>query len=195
MISPVLSPAISPGIALSWVLFCTWSIWLLAVQGYAAGVWTGASWIPDLGLVYVLAVQARLRRGDLLVAVLLGAYCRAALSLDPPLAILAGYLGAAGLATSVRSMLAVEDRFLLALVVGLAVLGFGAWMRVAVGLRGEGPIGARDPGAWLWLCLGGWRVGISSALCALTLGPVLAGLPGLTPLRRRRSWASAGSRR
>lgn len=186
---------ISPGIGMAWVLFCTWSIWLLALQGFASGVSMGPSWIPDLGLVYVLAVQARLRRGDLLVAVLLGAYCRASLSLDPPLAILAGYLGAAGLAGSVRSMLAVEDRFLLALVVGLAVLGFGAWMRVAVGLRGDGLTPGQHPGAPLASCLGGWRVGISSAMCALLLGPVLAGLPGLTPLRRRRSWASAGSRR
>lgn len=175
-------------IALAWLLFAVWSVWLLSLQGLVARAGAGA-WTPDLGLILLLSLQARLRPEDLIPAALLAAFARASISIEPPAAICAGTLAAAGLARGTRSVLHVASRLPSALLAGLAALVFTAWLR----LVGQVRLGGPEAVDALAIAAAALPTACASAAVAWLADPLLAGLPGLTPLRKRRSWLGAVS--
>ncbi len=170
----------------AWVLLAVWSAWLHALQGVLGHVATGA-WTPDLGLCLFVALAPRVAAADLPRAALLLALTRATFSVDPPVAIGAAYL-AAGLATgSLRTVLDLRSapfRTALALVLSVALsawLGLAHDVRVADALQFAGQSAA-------WGGRGAWSVALATGAAALVLAPLLARLPGLSPLLQRREW-------
>ncbi len=166
---------------LAWLLLFLYGTWLLAFQGWLARPQHLGPWTPDLGLVLLVALGARLTPPRTRIASLLVALSRAAFSADPPLALCAGYLGVAGASSFLRAGIQVDgplSRSLLTAVFAfvLACLWIGAR---AVALAAS-PLAASSelpvP----------WPVALSSAVAALFLVPCFHRLPGLRALRRRR---------
>lgn len=167
---------------LAWLLLAVWAAWLYALQGLvvhlggagslALGVPPGA-WVPDLGLVLMLALAAELPASRVPLAALTVAAARAAVGIDPPVAVLAGYLGAASAYAALRRVV-VESRRLRVLATGLASLALGAWLIAARAARLPDP----PPPAELFPV--GWYVpALFTALAAVFPGALLLRLPGL----------------
>jgi hypothetical protein len=161
---------------LAWILFAAYCAWLFAFEG-----WIGSSrWMPDLGLVLVLAVLARAEIADAPFIAFAAALARAAFGPEPPIVLLTGFLVVTFLALAARRTLELSRplwRMLAALVL---VLVFDAWLGLAQGVRS----GAHEP-LRAAAMLSAWPAAITSALLALLIGPLLARLPGLSPIRRR----------
>jgi hypothetical protein len=165
--------------ALGWALFALWATWCCALQG-ALG--HGAAWMPDLGLVFALSLLAHLEAADAPVAALLATLARASVGVEPPVPVLAGFLLVFALALAVRSVVELSNPVWRAANAAGLVLAFQGWLALVheVRLRADGVDGAGfDPLAPL-------PAALTSGLLALAAGPLLARLPGLTPLRRRR---------
>jgi hypothetical protein len=167
------------GRALAWALFVAWAVWLSAAQGWLTRG-GGSAWVPDAALVLAVVVLARCEAADLLPLALLTALARSATSGDPPIVLAAGALGALLAALAVRDALELSGPAGRALGAGLAAGLFQAWLGVAHAVRA--PHAVLDPLAAAGTAL---PVALASALLALLLGPLLARLPGLTPLRSR----------
>lgn len=169
-------------IGLAWILFAAWSTWLLALEGrLAAGV---HPFTPDVTLALLVALAPRLASADLRRAALLVALARIALSVDPPAAILSGYLGAAAILAAARSVAALDSVLVRALVAFAVALALELWLGVARAVRvPQLPV---VPSA-------AFAAALATAVLAGLFAPVLARLPGLTPLRRRRPWPTAVS--
>lgn len=164
---------------LAWVLLGVWSAWLFAVQGLVASADSLGTWTPELGLVLVLALDGHMRgRGARGVALLVSA-ARIAVGTDPPLAVVAGYLGFVGLTAGLRSTVEIDRPLPRALLAAAAALGLSAYWRTCRILDAGDVVGGLD-------VLGVWPHAVSTAIAALFLPPVLARLPGLTPLWGRR---------
>lgn len=165
--------------ALGWALFTIWATWCFALQGALAH---GGAWMPDLGMVLALSLLAHLEPGDAPVAALLASLARAAVGVEPPVPLVAGFLLVFALALGVRSVVELSNPLWRALCAGALVFAFQAWLalvhEVRLGTAGIDGAGF-DPFAPL-------PAASTSALLALLAGPLLARLPGLTPLRRRR---------
>ncbi len=161
---------------LAWILFAAYCAWLFAIEG-----WIGSSrWVPDLGLVLLLAVLARAEIADAPFIALAAALARAAFGPEPPIVLLTGIFAITFLALFVRRTLELSRpswRMLAALVL---VLAFDAWLGLAQGVRSGAHEGLRVASL-----LSAWPAAITSALFALLFGPALARLPGLSPIRRR----------
>jgi len=176
---------------LPWILLTLWAVWIYAFQAYfAAASWS--AWVPDVGLVLMLSLAARLPSTDVpLVGVCIGV-AGAAVSIDPSAGVLAAALGAVAIARGVRSVIEIKSppvAGLLAFVVSLCVQFWLAWVhttRIALELGASAP--ASD-GLWAQA----WPSALTTALVAMSCGGVLAHLPGLTPLRRRRPWRVGAS--
>jgi len=162
-----------------WTLFFVWAMSLAGLQGLLTRHSAG-SFIPDAALVLSVVVLARAEAGDLGLIVLLTAFARAATSGEPPLVLLTGILGALLAALLLRG--AFELSGPLGRTLGtLAAAGFfQAFVLIASDARGAGStidfVGAFGSAI---------PVAIASAIAALVLGPLLARLPGLTPLWSR----------
>lgn len=185
---------------LPWILLAIWSAWLGALQGWLGGQGSLAPWVPDAVLVLLFALCARLDRGDLPKAAVVVALSRAAVSIEPAAALLAGVLGLVLVLRGLRSVLEIGDAAARTALAFLGVLLLARWQALvlerevlaAAGLAApalerawDGAIGAFGPRAW--------PRAASTAVCALMFGPALAHLPGLSPLRRRRTWPAAAS--
>ena len=172
---------------LAWGLLSAWAVWLFAAQGRLASA-TTASWVPEIGLSLLLGLGPYVRRVDITSAALAIAAARTAISVEAPAAVLAGYLAAGSVAQSVQSVIAL-DRRAVRLALGFALaLALDAWFALVAGARGQS--------AFVFdaeLVLAPWRRALVTALLAGFLGPVFARLPGLTPLRKRRTWSNAVS--
>jgi hypothetical protein len=165
--------------AVAWLLFTVWAVWLFALQGVVGAETSFARWMPDLGLVLVLSLVAQLEARDAPLLALCAATARVAVSAEPGIALLAGFLGIVGLALLARSVVELTGPVSRALVCGVLVVLFDGWLILVHTVRTPDLTGAAP-------ILLAWPAGITSALLALAAGPFFSRLPGLTPLRRRR---------
>jgi hypothetical protein len=178
---------------LPWILLAVWSAWLHAVQG----IWGASSpFAPDLGVVLLIALAARVQTHDLPLIGLSLAVGRLAVSVDPPAAVLAGTLGLTALVRGLRAGVEVGGPLPRTLLAAVSTVLLAAWLGfvhdfhaareaavVAPGLEGLSNVAVH------------WRAATTSAGVSLLFGPALARLPGLSPLRKRRGWQLAASGR
>ena len=168
---------------LAWCALGAWLLVCFALQG-ALARGALALWFPELGLVFLLALLARMEERDAWVAGLLAALLRSAFASEPPLVQLAGLLGFALLVMALRSSLEIGAPLLRAAICFLCVFACDLWLYLACAVRAfwaRGTLADFEP-PLLVLTL----VALSSGLLALVAGPLLAELPGLGPLRSRR---------
>lgn len=169
----------NPARWLGFGLFTVWAVWLAGIQGWLVAESPAARWIPDLLLVLVASVVARLESADAPWLALCAALARASVAPEPPVALLAGFLGIIAIALSVRSVVEITGPLWRALVAAAMVLALDGWLVCVHRVR--------VPESSLSLSIfAGVSVALSSGVLALLLGPLFARLPGLTPLRRRR---------
>ena len=163
---------------LSWALLAVWLTWLFAIQARLGAGSAAAAWIPELGLVLAISVLAHLeeREGPILAIVL--ALSRSAFSSEPPVALLAGSLGLVLLGLSLRSVVELTGPLWRAIIAGGLVLVFDLWLALVHAARSLGAGPQVDVLPLL-------AAAATSGLLALFASPVLARLPGLTPLRSR----------
>jgi hypothetical protein len=163
---------------LAWALLAVWLTWLFAIQARLGAGSAAAAWIPELGLVLAISVLAHLeeREGPILAIVL--ALSRSAFSSEPPVALLAGSLGLVLLGLSLRSVVELTGPLWRAIIAGGLVLVFDLWLALVHAARSLGAGPQVDVLPLL-------AAAATSGLLALFASPVLARLPGLTPLRSR----------
>ncbi|MCY2961216.1 MAG: hypothetical protein NTY35_13730 [Planctomycetota bacterium] len=166
---------------LGWTLFLVWAVSLAGLQGILARHAAG-SWVPDAALVLSVVVLARCEVGDLALLALLTAFARAATSGEPPLVLFTGILGALLAALAVRGAFELSGPLGRTLATAIAAGMFQAWISIARDAREVNH--SIDFAAAAGTAL---PVALASALLAFALGPLLARLPGLTPLWSR-SW-------
>ena len=168
---------------LAWSAFCVWLLACFTLQGVLAhGVL--AACFPDLGLVFLLALLARMEERDAWIAGALAALLRAAFASEPPLVQLSGLLGFALLVLLLRGSFEISAPLLRAVATVLCVFACNFWLYLACATRT----------LWARGTLTGWEpplltllfVALSSGLLAFAAGPLFAHLPGLSPLRSRR---------
>jgi hypothetical protein len=178
---------------LPWALLGVWAAWMFALQGMAAARSASSAWVPDLGLVLLLGLAARVSHEDLPKAALVVAFARCATSIDAPVAVIAAYFGAIGLARALRGVFEIGGVLPRTLLAGACAWLVTAWLevvhvlrdaRVAAQLTGASP----DLGQVVRALLGAWPTALATAFAALLFGPWLARLPGLTPLLKKRQW-------
>jgi hypothetical protein len=168
------------GRVLAWVLFTVWATWLFALQTKLGSAGNASRWVPDFGLVLALSLLARLNARDVPICALLTAFARSAFSVEPNVALCAGLLGVCALALAARSVVELTSPVWRTLAAGALVFAFDAWLMLvhrerlrAHSIAIDLPLAAASTSA------------LASALFALFAGPVLAHLPGLSPLRSR----------
>ena len=171
------------GQRVAWLLLAVWSTWLFALQGFVAHAAPGGlalgAWTPDLGLALLVALGGRAPAGRLRVAALVVGCARAAASVDPPAACLAGYLALAPPISAVRAGIDAERASVRFALAALAALFLGAWLVLAAASARTGaPRFDWPPGLVAHA--------LSTGFAAILLGPALARLPGLRPLREGR---------
>lgn len=177
------------GRELGWLLLALWATWLTALSGH----WTQFAWLgrftPELHTALFVALAARVPPGDIAkLAVCIG-LGRVAVSIDPPAAVLAGALFSGALLRVARGTVQIESPVIAA---GMAFLlcVAGSWWLELVQL--ETRAAAARPFVELVL---GWRTGISTGVVTAAFAAVLARLPGLGSLVRRKAWAVGASSR
>jgi hypothetical protein len=187
---------------LPWFLLALWSTWISALQGLALQLPALAPWVPDVGLVLLLSLCSRLERREAPRVALAVALGRIAVSVEPPPAVLAACLGLALVVAGLRAVVELGDplaRTLLALVAALAVARWHALVLSSRALADAGLYAESLGASWTAVrgALGPHALSRAAltALMALVFAPALAHLPGLTPLRRRRTWHAAASAR
>jgi len=110
------------------------------------------------------------------------ALLRTAFSADPPLAILAGYLGFVGVCHFVRGALELDRPLVRAVI---ACLGAALLARLWTAAQANELASLGSPGVGAGLVSFAWTNALATGLAALLLGTALARLPGLRPLWRR----------
>lgn len=160
-------------------LFLVWAVWAFALEGRLAN--GGSRWVPDIGLVLALSVMARAEVADTPILAFLAALARACFAPEPPIVLLAGFMGIVLLALVARTTVELSGPLWRTLAALVFVLVFNGWLALARGMRE--PTTELGHSSVLFAAL---PVAITSALLAFAAGPVFAHLPGLTPIRRRR---------
>lgn len=187
---------------LPWFLLAVWSTWISALQGLALQQPVLGAWVPDVGLVLLLSLGSRLERRDLPWVALAVALGRIAVGVEPVPAVLAACLGLALLVAGLRSVLEVTDPLARTLLAFLAALAVARWHALVLSTRAleDASLYAGSLGA-SWTAVRGafgphaLTRALATAAVALVFAPGLAHLPGLTPLRRKRTWHAAASAR
>ncbi len=177
-------------------MLAVWASWLTALQGWLAARGSEGfpgRWVPDLSLVFLVACAARFRGRDVPLAAFLLALARIGASVEPPSAILAGFLCMGLALRGLRRAMEVNGPFVRSGVAAGCAWAFATWLILvhetrAVALAGGQALAAPDgvTSAWVSAAPVG-RIALATALASLLFGPALAHLPGLTPLRRRGS--------
>ncbi|MCC7012580.1 MAG: hypothetical protein IT454_08470 [Planctomycetes bacterium] len=183
-----------------WVFVAVWLAWLHALQGALVERLALSSWVPDLALVLLLALAAKVERAHLAYLAAAYAAARCATSIDAPVAIVAAALALTTLARIWRGVVELGNPIPRALLAASCACALHVWFALVHHVRfvaaataqaetagrGFDPLGElahAAPGA------------AASALVALVLGPWLARLPGLGALGRRRPWQVTASSR
>ena len=164
---------------ISWVLVGVWAAWLFALQGLVAASERLGAWTPDLGLVFLLALQGRMTPARARVLALLIAGARIAVGTDPPIAVVVGYLGIGGIASWLRDMVEMDNALPRTLFAALATLVLATYWQFCQGISLAGEVSVIDPRAL-------WPHFVGTAVAALLVAPFLCRLPGMAPLWRRR---------
>lgn len=155
--------------------------------GPAPGVGLGP-WTPDLALVLLMALAARMDRGEARAAAAVVALARAALGVDTPFALLAGLWLAVELLFWSATRVRVDGRFVHAAVVALAAASLTLWLRAAASLRAPTPV-SLERGAFE----DALAAAVASGLLAYFVGRVPARLPGLRALwHKEETWERVG---
>jgi len=168
-----------------WLLLLIWGCWLLALQSSLVASGVLGRWVPDLGLVLVLALAVRMQGARALVPALCVGLARCAFSIDAPAAILAAYFGAALLALALRTAFDLQEPFFAAALAGACALACAQWLRW---LRAS-ELPSVPPQARALLedaSAGALPIALASAIVALCASRALAHLPGLPALWRAR---------
>ncbi len=172
-----------------WLFLAVWAAWLFAFSGYLAQFGWPGRWAPDLGLVLFVALAARLPVSDIAKLALCMGLARASVSIDSPAAVLAAALSLGAVLRVGRAGIQVENPAIGAGLAFLLCIAQSAWLEVVQQRTRQVPIAN-----WNDIELA-WRAGISTALATALLGGVLANLPGLGSLIRRKTWAVGASLR
>lgn len=172
----------------AWILLCVWALWLQAVQALLVGVL--GPWTPDLGLVLLATLSARLSTQLLPWTALATALARSALTLDPLAAVLAAHLFAVGALRLLRIVVELRTPLVFAPVVLLVTVATSLGLDVVREARL-----ALEPGLPPGAFQSALATGLSTAIVALVSGPLLTYLPGLSPLRRSSPWSRVASAR
>lgn len=171
----------------SWILLALWSTWLHALQGQWAA---SGPFAPDLGMVLVVVLAARMPPDELARGALAVGLGRCAVSIDPPAAVLFGTLAPALVFGSLRSVVVIREGLARAVLAGVGSALSARWLMLVHAARGtEIPAGLESGLAAVW------PLALSTALAALVLGPLFGVLPGMGVLLRRRPWEVAASSR
>ncbi|MBI5431542.1 MAG: hypothetical protein HZA52_01795 [Planctomycetes bacterium] len=174
----------SPWVA--WFLLCVWSLWASAVEARLSDPF--GPFAPALGLMLVLGLAARLSTGQSLGLALVGTCGCAALCTQPIAAVFATFLGALFFLRVVRSALDVTSPLVLAVATGVAVFGAEAWGELVRETRLVHGLALADGALWRSLA-----TAVSSGVAMLLVGPAIAYLPGVTPLKRNSPWSNVAS--
>lgn len=166
---------------LGWTMLVVWTSWITVVQAVAVGKTPLGPFTPDLSLLCVFACAVHLHKRDVVPATLVVALARIAFSVDPPLAILSGYLAAALFVRSVRRTADLERPAFALTLVALLELAFSTWLLAVHAVRQ----GLSVPGRLSDSAAGLAVATVATAVCAVFAG-ALVHLPGLKPLRTRR---------
>ena len=173
---------------LPWLMFAVWASWLTALQGVLAGRTTLGPWTPDLRLALLVVCVGRFEASDVPKAALIVAAARIAHTVEPPAGVAAGILFATFVVVATRTVAEVGGASVRSLLAALLAWSFAGWLVLVHAVR-TAHLESGDPAA---LAAGlepagaVWRVGLATGLAAFAFGPLLLGLPGLSPLRRRR---------
>jgi hypothetical protein len=173
---------------LAWFLLAVWAVWFQAFEGWCSA--SLGAWTPSFGIVLACSLAARWSTSSLLGVALCVGLARAALSIDSVEAVLACHLGAVLVVRVVRSVLEVTSPPIFASL--CAAIGAGAtiWLALVRESRLVHTLALPDGAIFDAL-----RAAFATAIAALVLGPWMAYLPGLSPLKRSSPWSSADSRR
>lgn len=171
------------GRLLAWVMLAIWASWIAAFQGLLAAHSALSGWVPDFGLVLALACAATFDKRDTALATLIVACGRIAYSIEPPAAVLAGFLFAGLVVRAVATVAEVEGALVRTILAALAVFSFAVWLQLVHQVRDGASeellqILPKAAQVWPMVC--------TSAGCALLMQRTLVCLPGLSPLRRPR---------
>ena len=169
-----------------WLVLVVWCAWIYALAGRAAAEPSLDGWVPDLGLVLLLALEPRLAVRDALRVALLIGLARLAFSADPPPAVFAGLLFAVFLSRALRSFVEVDGIVVRALLAGVCALLAGLLSTAAHLARAGRAPGMSAGGAVPFDLDPVMHAAVATGLAALFLGPALRRLPGLSPFVRRR---------
>ena len=177
----------------TWILLAVWATWLSALQGIWASSTPSA---PDLGVALLVVLASRAARSELPAVGLVIALGRISVSIDSPAAVLAGMLGVTLVVLALRGVLEVGGALPRAALAGAPAALFAAWLGLVHDVRAAGEAGLIGSRALqLSTPAAGWPSMLTTAMATLALAPVLAHLPGLSPLSRWAVWQVAASGR
>lgn len=159
----------------AWLWTALWATWILALQGAWAAGSARAAWTPNLGVILLVAVAPRVGRGTLRGVVFVLWAAHSALSLDPPIAVLAGYLGVAAIYGGTASTFQLEGLAARAVAAG-AISFLLSWWLFAV------HVARLAPSAGIGLEFDGWKGAAATVVSAAVLAPLFARLPGVRRL-------------
>ena len=166
---------------LAWVLLLAWLSWGFAFQARLAAASSAGPFVPEIGLVLSIGVLSRLDEREAPVLALVLAIARLPYSPEPAVALLAGALGLCLLGLAMRSVVELTGPLWRSVAAGALVASFDLWLAVVHASRPSTTPAGLAIGVGSLVAVAG-----SSAALALFAGPVLAHLPGLSPLRSRR---------
>ncbi len=144
--------------------------------------------VPDVATLLLVATVGRLSRRDTLMVALMVFVGRSAFTGAPPFAVLAGTVGAAYLADTLRTVTELDRPFLRIVSAGLGAALYSYWLAfvdfsLALESEAMGTLHFGSPAAESFgLPL---VTGAATAVCGLVLWPVFTRLPGQKRLERR----------
>jgi len=169
-----------------WLMLGVWASWLAALQGLLVAKTDLAYWVPDTLVLLLVTCAGRFQPKDVTKAAIVLAISRIAFSVEPPAAVLCGFMVTALCVRGVRSVAEVGGPLVRASVAGVGAWGVAAWLLFVHAVRDDTSFDLASLLEVMPECAGLWRVGLTTALVALFFGPAFALLPGLTPLRKKR---------
>jgi hypothetical protein len=183
-----------------WIFAAVWTLWLAALQGFVVARSSHGAWMPDLALALALALAGHIAREDLPKLALALAAARAAVSIDPPVAIFAAYLCVFGVAHVLRGVFDISSPMPRGMLTFASALFAGAWLELVHRVRDarDAVVTASDAGLGSFgfdVLRSAWPSALTTALAAVIAGPALARLPGLNSLWKKRPWRAVASLR